>query len=52
MSNGSIAVQDTVTNAGTVSVHHDAAVVNTLPSVFAAITTNNVVVPVSWSSGD
>lgn len=52
MSNGSVRLQDTVANAGTVSALYDAAVVNTLPSVFAAITTNNVVLPVSWSSGD
>lgn len=52
VSNGSIAVRDTATNFGLVSVLYDAAVADALPAPFLAASTDNVVFSTSWSSGD
>jgi hypothetical protein len=52
MSNGTITVQDTAANTGTVAVEFDAAALDSLPAAFAAATPARVVVPLSWSSGD
>lgn len=53
ISNGSILVQDTVVNTGTITVQYDAAVVDNLPAVFLpASPQNNAVIPMSWSSRD
>lgn len=52
ISNGSIAVRDTVTNSGSVSVLYDAAVADALPAPFTAVSTDNVIFSTSWSSGD
>jgi hypothetical protein len=50
MSNGTIVVQDTVANTGTVTVQADSAVTDTVPGVFTG--TDNIVLPISWSSGN
>lgn len=52
ISNGSIAVQDTATNSGVVSVLYDSAVADALPAPFTASSTDNVIFSISWSSGD
>ncbi len=52
ISNGSIALRDTASNAGSVAIHYDAAVADLLPAVFTASSTDNIVFPTSWSSGD
>jgi hypothetical protein len=52
ISNGTITLQDTATNSGTVSVLYDAAVADALPSVFTTSSIDNVIFPMSWSAGD
>jgi len=52
ISNGSITLEDTVTNSGVVSVLYDAAVADLLPSIFTTSSTDNVIFPMSWSAGD
>lgn len=52
MSNGSITVQDTAANGGTVAVEFDPAALDALPGPFASATPARVVIPLSWSSGD
>jgi hypothetical protein len=52
ISNGSITLQDTVTNSGVVSVLYDAAVADQLPLVFTTSSIDNVIFPMSWSAGD
>ncbi|MEX0766501.1 MAG: PilX N-terminal domain-containing pilus assembly protein [bacterium] len=52
ISNGTITLQDTATNTGTVSVLYDAAVADALPAVFTASSIDNVIFSISWSSGD
>lgn len=52
ISNGSIVLQDTVSNTGSVSVLYDAAVVDSLPAELTATSTDNVIFPMSWSAGD
>src|SRR2546425_1547754 len=51
LSNGSIALQNTG-GTGSVTVRYDSAVANNLPAAFTAGTTNYIVIPISWSSGD
>lgn len=52
VSNGSITLLDTATNTGIVSVLYDAIVADSLPVVFTASSTDNVIFSISWSSGD
>ena len=52
LSNGSVSLQDTVANVGTVTVRYDSAVANNLPAALTASTTNYILIPISWSSGD
>jgi len=52
VSNGSIALRDTVANTGIVSALYDAVVADSLPAVFTASSTDNVMFSISWSSGD
>ncbi len=52
MSNGSISIQDTAFNGGTVAVEYDSAATDLLPSVFSAAAAGRVILPISWSSGD
>src|SRR2546425_2337450 len=50
-SNGSISLQDTG-GTGSATVRYDSTVANTLPAAFTASTTNYILIPISWSSGD
>ena len=52
LSNGSVSLQDTVANVGTVTVRYDSAVANNLPAALTASTGNYILIPISWSSGD
>lgn len=52
MSNGSISIQETVANTGTVAVEYDSAATDVLPTVFLSAATGRIILPISWSSGD
>lgn len=52
ISNGSITLQDTAFNSGGLTIRYDSVVANNLPAAFTAVTTNYILVPISWSSGD
>src|SRR5712664_1295588 len=52
MSNGSVTIQKSVANAGTVAVEYDSAVTDMLPTVFLNAATTRTILLISWSSGD
>ncbi|HEX9533677.1 MAG TPA: pilus assembly PilX N-terminal domain-containing protein [bacterium] len=52
MSNGSITVQKSAANAGTVAVEYDSAVTDVLPTAFLNAATTSTILLISWSSGD
>ncbi|HXF81625.1 MAG TPA: hypothetical protein VNN19_02575, partial [bacterium] len=52
MSNGAIRLEDVQANSGTLAARHDGAAVESPPAALAPLNTDNVLVPLSWSSGD
>ncbi len=52
MSNGSITIQKSAANAGTVAVEYDSAVTDVLPTAFLNAATARTILLISWSSGD
>jgi len=52
MSNGSITIQKSAANAGTVAVEYDSAVTDVLPTAFLNAATTRTILLISWSSGD
>ncbi len=52
MSNGSVTVQKSAANTGTVAVEYDSAVTDVLPTAFLNAATTRTILLISWSSGD
>lgn len=52
MSNGSITIQKSAANGGTVAVEYDSAVTDVLPTAFLNAATTRTILLISWSSGD
>ena len=52
MSNGSITIQKSAVNAGTVAVEYESAVTDVLPTAFLNAATTRTILLISWSSGD
>jgi hypothetical protein len=52
MSNGSVTIQKTAANTGTVAVEYDSAVTDVLPTAFLNASTTRTILLISWSSGD
>jgi hypothetical protein len=52
MSNGSITIQRSAINTGTVSVEYESAVTDVLPTVFLNAAATRTLLVISWSSGD
>jgi hypothetical protein len=52
MSNGSITIQRSAVNTGTVSVEYDSATSDLLPTAFLNAATTRTILLISWSSGD
>jgi type IV pilus assembly PilX-like protein len=52
ISNGSITIQKSAANAGTVAVEYDSAVTDMLPTAFLNAATTRTILLISWSSGD
>jgi hypothetical protein len=52
VSNGSITIQKSAANAGTVAVEYDSAVTDMLPTAFLNAATTRTILLISWSSGD
>ncbi len=52
ISNGSITIQKSAANAGTVAVEYDSAVTDMFPTAFLNAATTRTILLISWSSGD